>query len=356
MMNNSSVASPATSILTDHAALNRVVKVPVDKLWSVPMESLVHKPHLHRLFVELRSKYVSHLLRNISSPALQKLKKEDNEVFCTNISEIVQETESIIDELDFEEFNLGTGGDKKYLTLLLDQRHASTHIKDLVKNPSPIVDSAVSQATYDQECFGAVQNEDLDMSDEEEEEDNEQEYEDDASVTSDMEYEEMLRHVEEQKRLEADFNHILRSNSVSQPASTLKLEINPPPSHTTQDTNQTLESIVFAHKSEQVSHQIQNTEPIKNGSLCFNQHHHIVVGKYDRDLLIKENRLKCCAMKKSTLTIFLERKNSKNGKIMKREKKAKSIVRFYRINVDFNHLVSSFMEKQIILPSIASNQ
>lgn len=316
----------------------RLFRVPMDRLFSIPLQSLVHKPHLYQFIVELRSRYVQHLLRTVSSEPLQELKKQDNEVFCSHVSDIVRETEKLIEEMNNEEFLTNESADSKYYTTLGRMQMIKTQMK-----VSQCVAPQTSEETITFNPYANIQQEHHEDGEEEDDDDELSEMSDDEEEVN-----------QSPNSLEDDFHSILQnSNSTNhslqifentQPNISLKLSTNQP----TQPAQSQQPSTFEIQKSEEISRQIQNSEPIKNGSLCFNQHHHIVVGKYDRDLLIKENRLKCCAMKKSTITIFAEKRNSRNGKVMKREQKAKSLLRFYRINVDFNYLVNSFIEKQAL--------
>ncbi|EFC42911.1 Hypothetical protein NAEGRDRAFT_80283 [Naegleria gruberi] len=316
----------------------RLFRVPMDRLFSIPLQSLVHKPHLYQFIVELRSRYVQHLLRTVSSDPLQDLKRQDNEVFCSHVSDIVKETEKLIEDMNSEEYLANENGDNNYYTTLGRIQMIKSHMKI-----SQCLAPQTTEETTSFNPYEVIEPQHFQEIPEDEEED------DDDSV-SDMSDDEETN---QSLSLEEDFhsilqnshsNHSLQIFENNQPNVTLKIDNSPQTS-----SNPTHQPSTFEiQKSEEISRQIQNSEPIKNGSLCFNQHHHIVVGKYDRDLLIKENRLKCCAMKKSTITIFAEKRNSRNGKVMKREQKAKSLLRFYRINVDFNYLVNSFIEKQAL--------
>lgn len=299
----------------------------MDRLFSIPLQSLAHKPHLYQFIVELRSRYVQHLLRTVSSEPLQDLKRQDNEVFCSHVSDIVKETEKLIEDMNNEEYLANENGDNNYYTTLGRIQMIKSHMKvsqclaphtteeTTSFNPYEVIEPQHQEEEEDEE-----EDEVSDMSDDEEESNH--------SISLEDDFHSILQN--------SQANHSLQIFENNQPNVTLKID-----NSTQTNSNSSHQPSTFEiQKSEEISRQIQNSEPIKNGSLCFNQHHHIVVGKYDRDLLIKENRLKCCAMKKSTITIFAEKRNSRNGKVMKREQKAKSLLRFYRINVDFNYLVN----------------
>ncbi|KAF0972752.1 hypothetical protein FDP41_009001 [Naegleria fowleri] len=363
---SSSILTPSTSsqlgnMGNSNLTLQKTLfRVPMDKLFSIPLESLAHKPQLNQFIIELRSRYVQHLLRTVSSPALHELKKQDNEVFCDHVDEIVKETELLVEDMNFEEYlsdlqsesttNHCDTQERRYYTTLGRMQLMNQTMK--------------SQRTANSTCFApsthdhrpAIEYSDEHEDDDEEyvEEDEHDEYNDEDELSQEEEYmcddyqtaQSAPIPNETSSNMHCDFSNSPFSitttpttNSVNtSPSSSSKLS---------SPYSNTSNSLIDPIKTDEISRQIQNAEPIPNGSLCFNQHHHIVVGKYDRDLLVKENRLKCCAMKKSTITIYAEKKNNRNGKIMKRERKAKSLLRFYRINVDFNTLVDTFLQKQI---------
>ncbi|KAG2385556.1 hypothetical protein C9374_003371 [Naegleria lovaniensis] len=363
-LESSSILTPSTSAQLGNMSNNipimqqkTLFRVPMDKLFSIPLESLAHKPQLYQFIIELRSRYVQHLLRSVSSPSLHELKKQDNEIFCNHVDEIVKETESLVEDMNFEEY-LGDLRDQSESTINYnpqERRYYTTMGRMQLMNLA-----MKSQRTINSTCFApstqdhrpAIQYSDIDEDDDECEdlegdEYNEDEFNDEELMEDDCQQHQPINfdHLNE--------NSTNRNFDFSSPTFPFTNSVNttpnsPKPSPQYSNTANSSNSIqIDPIKTEEISRQIQNAEPIQNGSLCFNQHHHIVVGKYDKDLLVKENRLKCCAMKKSTITIYAEKKNSRNGKIMKRERKAKSLLRFYRINVDFNVLVDTFLQKQL---------
>ncbi|KAL9646887.1 hypothetical protein ABK040_013747 [Willaertia magna] len=304
---------------------NKVIKIPVDKLFNIKIESLSSKPQLQQLLLDLRNKYVLYLLRTINSTPLQNLKKEDNEVFSSYVECICYETEKLIEDLDNEEFFEG-----EYCTITKRKEEE----ENLQSKSTTVVQPGDEVFLNHNENMEEEEEEDEDM---EEEESSTQQQQNSVSPSIDLS--QVLLSIPQQQQTET-------SNSIQKPRSTTENNNTNQIENPDIIDNPTLETVTNTIKTQQVMSQMDSSEPIKNGSLCFNTHHHIVVGKVNSNLL-RENKLHCTIMKKSTLTIFAQRR-SRSGKIMKREKRAKNVIRFSKMNIDFNLLVNSFLQKQIL--------
>ncbi|KAL9651812.1 hypothetical protein ABK040_014457 [Willaertia magna] len=351
--NNDNLSNASSSNINqpkiEQTPLGANSNITIEKLLLIPPELIQNKnPRLYSLLKQLRDQFMFQVLTNPlplnNDHPFEKMKQDDSRVFAPFVEDIYQVVEKLLKEMDWEEYQLLENECGKYKTRLEQEDEEEDQANRLRKNTTSELTESQTINTPPSEVQTIVPNliiennaaNDISTNNnvmDEDEESNMTDEEEDSESMGDEEEE------EEEIILPGTNQNLLPSL------------ISP-----TTGEDQT--------KVQDFLHNLQNVEPIPNGKLSFLQSHHLVVGKFDRNQLVENNVLSCTIMKKSTLSIVVQRRCTKRGltkdkefsanKILKKQAMAKSVVRFTKVKVDFNPLVESILQssKNQTIPNV----
>ncbi|EFC49623.1 hypothetical protein NAEGRDRAFT_78116 [Naegleria gruberi] len=330
-------------------------RLTIERLLQIPPESVQSRnPKLYDLLVQLRRQYMWQAVTTpittttttaavdksstTNAHPLEKMKQEDAMVFSSHIDEICACVNQLLEDLDVEEYGLGQNLGYKAVWVQEEELKAKAK-REVLAVPEDQMQDEDCEEECEEEEFEEEVEESLDQTPQPSAStapilsNNDDGCDEDDSCPSLMEDEDE----EEESSCDAEETTQATVNAQSQDGSSTKLQ--------------------------EFFRQLENVEPIPNGKLSFFQNHHLVVGKFDKKLLVENNVLSCTVMKKSTLNVVVHRRctrlkkdndrfpfdatsgNYHDRRILKKQSLAKSVVRFAKVKVDFGQIVEEVIRK-----------
>ncbi|KAG2393265.1 hypothetical protein C9374_006796 [Naegleria lovaniensis] len=364
-------------------------RITIEKLLLIPPESVQSRnPKLYDLLIQLRRQY---LWQAVTTPVvtttttatnnkdcgmhpLEKMKQEDAMVFASHIDEICNCVNNLLDELNEEEYELGSTVGYRARWLQEEELKVRAKVNAIA---APNDESEMLDPMHEDEEF------EEDVEDVEEEEGIEGGDEDHHVISNPT----SVTSSECVETHGTNTEHLGLSTSSAPVVASAEQSSTPEQQQDEYDEedsemidNEETESSSLSNninaqsqdgsssKLQDFFRQLETVEPIPNGKLSFFQNHHLVVGKFDRQALVQNNILSCTVMKKSTLNVVVHRRctrlrndtdvnsrftpfdatsgNYHDRRILKKQALAKSVVRFAKVKVDFGSIVEQVLQSQ----------
>jgi hypothetical protein len=342
--------------------------LPISKIWNVDPKKLDKKPRVKKFVNDLKNKYVMHLLNTTTSEKLEELKKEDDGRFSEDTETLCESVQELLESLDEEEYLL----DKFYILpskkcsqkkinnensgFLMDQNEQHfINTNENLETDEMIQSGPTISSHLNNDSSSMHENNSENISNDDEMHNNLRENnnqnnlhpsqhceEENTENDSDNKIDEIVENNldERDQKYEEEFSE---DEKVEEEISEDENEEEEFSEDEVEEEEEEEEDTLLEQKEQMHTSELANNTPIKNGSLNFNQHHHIVVGKYNSNLLKEKDILKCKVMKASRISAYVGRVNQRTGKIMKRSKDVKKHINFYNIEVNFRDIVSKML-------------